>query len=137
MQKPENCIITIFGASGDLTKRKLMPSLFDLYQKKLLPEKFAIIGLGRTPFTDEAFREKMYNDVKTFAKIEAEEQRVLKVFLENIHYLPMDINNADDYSKLKARLEELDSRVESGGNYIYYVATSPKFFELVSRHLGE
>jgi len=136
MQKPENCIITIFGASGDLTKRKLMPSLFDLYQKKLLPEKFAIIGLGRTPFTDEAFREKMYNDVKTFAKIEAEKQRVLKVFLENIHYLPMDINNADDYSKLKARLEELDSRVESGGNYIYYVATSPKFFELVSRHLG-
>lgn len=136
MQKPEKCIITIFGASGDLTKRKLMPSLFDLFQKKLMPEKFAIVGLGRTSFTDDAFRDKMYNDVITFSKIEAKEQEALKVFLKNIHYLRMDINNADDYTKLKARLEELDRHVESGGNNIYYVATSPKFFELVSRNLG-
>ena len=59
MERPDNCIVVIFGASGDLTKRKLIPALFELYRQKLLPEKFGVLGAGRSKFSDEEFRDRM------------------------------------------------------------------------------
>ena len=75
MDRPENCIVVIFGASGDLTRRKLMPALYDLYRQKLLPEKFAILGVSRTEFSDESFRQKMFEDVNEFCEEQPVEKR--------------------------------------------------------------
>jgi len=63
MQRPENLILVIFGASGDLSKRKLIPALIDLYNQKLMPESFAILGVSRTKYSDESFREKMIDSI--------------------------------------------------------------------------
>jgi len=137
MKKPENCCIVIFGASGDLNQRKLMPSLFELYHKNLLPEKFAILGIGRTQYADESFRGKMFETVHTYSQKQPVNSKILHDFLKNIHYHNLDANNSDDYAKLKGRLMEIDKRIQADGNYIYYLATSPNLFEVVAQNLGQ
>jgi glucose-6-phosphate 1-dehydrogenase len=79
MAQENGCIIAIFGASGDLTKRKLMPALYALFRQKLLPDNFAILGTSRSPFTDDAYRKKIIEDVVTYKEIRAEAART---FLE-------------------------------------------------------
>ena len=136
MDKPDNCIIAIFGASGDLTKRKLLPALFDLYHKNLMPRNFAILGVGRSDYTDESFREKVTINIKLFSKNKPVNQKSLREFLEHIYYEMMDANNADEYEKLKNRLTELNGVVRANGNYIYYLATVPSIYETIPTNLG-
>lgn len=136
MQKTDNCIITIFGASGDLTKRKLMPALFELYQKELLPEKFAVLGIGRTEFDDDSFREKMRAEVTHFARTTPVDQEELGNFLKHVYYHPMDSADASVYPAFKQKLLEIDRRVQSQGNFIYYLATTSGLYEAISLHLG-
>ena len=97
MDRPENCILVIFGASGDLTKRKLLPSLFNLFQRNLLPKRFAILGVGRTEYSDHSFRNKVVNDVVQFSSEKLETSEVLKKFEMNIFYQTMDIKNSDHF----------------------------------------
>jgi glucose-6-phosphate 1-dehydrogenase len=136
LEKPDNFIITIFGASGDLTKRKLMPSLFELYRKDLMPASFAILGIGRSDYNDESFREKMANDVKNFNKSELVNQENLNNFLNHIYYHRMDTNNAEEYPQLKQRLTDIDRVAGAKGNYIYYLATTPTFYDVITSNLG-
>jgi len=135
MGKPDNCIITIFGASGDLTKRKLMPALFDLYRKGLLPEKFAVLGIGRTKFDDDSFREKMNVEVTSFARAKPVAPEELSYFLSHAYYHPMDSSAAEAYPAFKQKLLEINQFVEARGNYIYYLATTPGLYEAISSHL--
>ena len=81
MNKPDNHILTIFGASGDLTKRKLVPEIYELKKQNLLPDKFAILGIGRKKLSDEAFREKMYNAILEFNNIDKREN--VREFVKN------------------------------------------------------
>ncbi len=136
MEKPENCVIVIFGASGDLTKRKLMPSLFDLFRKNLMPKRFAILGIGRSDYDDQSFREKVTINVKIFSKNKPMNQKSLRDFLKNIFYEEMDPNNAEDYEKLKKRLSDLDEVAQANRNFIYYMAAPPNIYELVTTNLG-
>jgi glucose-6-phosphate 1-dehydrogenase len=136
MKKPDNCIIAIFGASGDLTKRKLMPALFDLYRKDLLPINFAVLGVGRTDFDDDSFRQKMDVEVANFARQKPVNQDELQNFLTHIYYHPMDSGNSEAYPAFKQKLLNIDQFVEARGNYIYYLATTPRLYEAVSAHLG-
>ncbi len=136
MEKTENCVIVIFGASGDLTKRKLMPSLFELYHKNLLPYRFAVLGVGRSDYDDESFREKVNINVKLFSKNKPVNQKSLRDFLKCIYYEEIDPNNAETYEQLKKRIMDLNEFVEAKGNYLYYLATPPSIYQVIITNLG-
>ncbi len=87
MIKPDGQILVIFGASGDLTKRKLLPSLYELFARDMLPENFVILGVARTPFSDEEFRIQQKDNLKAFLKGKHPEAKQLDAFLERVHYL--------------------------------------------------
>lgn len=136
MEKPDKFVFVIFGASGDLTKRKLIPSMFSLFEQRLLPEGFSILGLGRTPFTDEAFREKMRADLLEFSRDKNPDPDRLAAFLGKLHYLPIDASAPGEYGKLKDKLAHLDKEVGAGGNFVYYLSTSPDVYGVIAENLG-
>ena len=133
MQQPESHILVIFGASGDLTKRKLIPALFELDQQKLLPEKFAILGVSRTEMTDQAFREKM----REFLPFTSPNDAAFSKFLEAIYYQSLETSEASDYPKLKERLERLGDRLSIPANYIFYLSTPPQLYRVIPQILAE
>lgn len=135
MNKPENLILVIFGASGDLTKRKLVPSLYDLYVQNLLPDSFGIIGVGRTKLSDEGFRDKMVANIKEFAKNSDANKE--DEFAKNLYYQSIDTQNAPDYEKLKIRLDTIDADKGTNGNCIFYLATPPSLYEVIPKNLGQ
>jgi glucose-6-phosphate 1-dehydrogenase len=136
MNKPSKSILVIFGASGDLTKRKLMPALFDLFRQDLLPKPFAILGVGRTDYQDESFREQMLKDVKEFCEKSPVKNEILDDFLKITFYQSVDTKNAEDYKKLKEKIENIDRQLGIEGNYIYYLATPPSLYETIIHSLS-
>jgi glucose-6-phosphate 1-dehydrogenase len=107
-------ILVIFGASGDLTERKLIPALYDLKSQNLLPQKFAVLGVSRTEMTDDNFREKMKSAVHEFLEDKNDiNEKVLGEFIPSLHYLSISTSDGDEYAKLKKRLEELDSQYQT------------------------
>jgi glucose-6-phosphate 1-dehydrogenase len=136
MQKPNSCILAIFGASGDLAHRKLIPALFDLQLQNLLPDNFGILGIGRTPLSDESFRDKMASalDIAQLAKNATPEDK--SNFLNRLFYIAIDTASVDDYQKLAARMRELNAALHTEGNYIYYLATPPSLYDTVAHNLA-
>lgn len=102
--KPDDQILIIFGASGDLTKRKLLPSLFEVFERNMLPEHFVILGVSRTPFSDEEYRKEQKENLKRFLKRELPEQAKLDQFLERVQYLTLNTEEADEYHLLVERI---------------------------------
>ncbi|MCL4137085.1 UNVERIFIED_CONTAM: hypothetical protein GTU68_026865 [Idotea baltica] len=113
MDTNKNLILTIFGASGDLAYRKLIPSVFDLYRQNLLPDCFAVLGVGRTPYTDESFREKMISGIREFAKKDSSDEADLQNFLKMLYYTDIDTKAVESYGKLRDRLVELNQKPPS------------------------
>lgn len=136
MENVENFVMVIFGASGELTKRKLIPSLFELYRKNKLPVNFAILGVGRSDYDDESFREKVNINVKLFAKSKPVNPKLLRDFLGKVFYEELDPTNSEAYEQLKTRLGELDQLVEANGNMIYYLAIPSSIYATVVTNLG-
>ena len=124
----EPCAVVIFGASGDLAKRKLIPALYRLVQERLLPAEFAIIGLGRTSMSDDEFRDKMKSSVQEFSESKSVDEEVWRSFAQGIRYLPSNINNPDDYAKLGELLGEVDAERGTQGNHLFYLSTAPEFY---------
>src|SRR6267143_2762735 len=110
----EPCTVVIFGASGDLTKRKLVPALYRLVQERLVPAEFAIVGLARTAMSDDAFRDKMKESVAQFSEAKSVDEEVWHSFAQGIFYLPADIGKADDYQKLGDLLDRIDKERGTG-----------------------
>ncbi len=129
------CVMVIFGATGDLTKRKLIPALYNLAKSRLLPEQFAIVGNSRTELTSEAWRDQLSQDIRTFATSEVEEG-IWNWFLERIYYVGGDANSPQTYQKLKDQLSIVDQEHGTRGNYFFYLATAPSFFGSVIEQLG-
>lgn len=129
------CVMVIFGATGDLTKRKLFPALYNLAKGNLLSRDFAIVCTSRTDMTNEAFRDQITNDMKSFATGEVEPS-IWEWFLQRIYYTGGDVQNPECYSKLKALLEQVNQNHGTKGNYFYYLATAPNFFGEIVRQLG-
>lgn len=94
MKSLDNCILVIFGASGNLTQRKLVPALFDLYRQDILPQRFAVLGVSRTSFSDEAFRERMVERAKRYSENVPIETEQLRAFSEKLYYQSVDTNMA-------------------------------------------
>lgn len=130
-------ILIIFGASGDLTERKLIPALYDLKSQNLLPEKFAVLGVGRTEMTDDSFRDKMKTAVHEYLDKNAKiNEEVLNCFLPCLHYQAINTSNKEDYGKLKTRLTELDNEYQTNENFLYYLSTPPSLYEPIAKNLG-
>ena len=136
MERPDNCVVVIFGASGDLTKRKLVPALFALYLQDSLPEHFAVLGLSRSPISDKDFQTRIIDDVKTFSGKGNVDENKLQEFSKNFYYLPLDATNGAEYDILKNRLNELSQKINSSNNYLYYLSTSPTLFPIIAENLG-
>jgi len=136
MQQPTNQMLVIFGASGDLTFRKLIPSIHDLFCQNLLPEKFAVLGVGRSELTNEAFRTKMAEGIKEFASFKNGAPERLSVFIEKLHYYAFDTTNSDEYSDFSTALNNLNQEIGTGGNYIYYLATPPNMYYKIPKELA-
>ena len=107
MKGAENQILVIFGASGDLTKRKLIPALYSLEIQGLLPEKFAIIGVSRSPMTDDLFRESLKTGVNEFS--DEKNQERINEFLQKVYYQSIDAQDADSFIDLKEKLAGLQN----------------------------
>jgi glucose-6-phosphate 1-dehydrogenase len=126
MNKTPNHILVIFGASGDLTRRKLIPALAELKKLELLPEKFGVLGIGRTSYDDNAFREMISGHLKVKSEI-----------TEMLYYHSMDPESPEAYSGLKTRLEGMNRELGTGSNYIFYLATPPSLYDIIPFHLAK
>lgn len=137
MASLSNQILVIFGASGDLTFRKLIPALYDLHCQGMLPEGFAVLGVSRTEYADQAFRDRLEPRVKQFANKEATDESKLQGFLQRIHYQAIDTQSAEDYARLRERLESLDAEVNAQGNFIFYLSTPPSLYSVIPEFLAK
>ncbi|HEY0386019.1 MAG TPA: glucose-6-phosphate dehydrogenase, partial [Pyrinomonadaceae bacterium] len=131
------CLIVIFGASGDLTKRKLVPALYRLVQQRLLPAEFAIVGLARTEMDTEEFRARMKEAVEQFSEEKSVDEEVWNSFAQGLYYITGDINTPDDYRKLKELLEQVDKERGTAGNRLFYLSVAPRFYGEAVKQLGE
>jgi glucose-6-phosphate 1-dehydrogenase len=131
---PEAGILVIFGASGDLTKRKLLPALFHLEQAGLLPERFAIVGVARRPLGD-AFAAEMREGILSFGGVDTSDPR-LDSFVSKISYFPLNFGDPASYAGLKAELERIAREKGIGGRRLFYLATAPEFFAPIMENLG-
>lgn len=134
MKKPQNHILIIFGASGDLAVRKLIPALADLYEQDLLPEKFAVLGLGRTKLSDVQFRDKMREGISDFA---AKRKAPVEDFINKLFYYSFNTKERSEYAGFRENLLKLDKEKGTGGNFIFYLATPPNMYSLVPEFLGD
>ncbi len=130
------CAMVIFGASGDLTKRKLIPALYNLAKDNLLSKEFAIIGFARQDIGTDGFREKLSNDIKEFATTDLD-QNLWGWFAERIYYVNGDFGDAEAFARLKAQLDEVQQKHGTRGNCFFYLATAPQFFSPVVKQLGD
>ena len=128
---PEPFTLVIFGASGDLTRRKLVPAVFSLFCEGLLPEKFSVVGFARRDKSDEVFREEMHEGVKTFARVRPVDEAAWRRFAPNIYYHCSDFEDPDGFRSLKTRLEEIAAGCGAPCNWLFYLATQPSQVPLV------
>lgn len=137
MKKASDQLLVIFGASGDLTARKLLPSLFELHVRELLPKHFCILGAARTDYTDEEYRAEEKKQILEASKNKDLDEAQLDSFLRRVFYLAFDSTNSAEYGKLKERIRFLQQQEQLPDKVIYYLATPPLMYELVPACLQE
>ena len=135
-RKTPPCAIVIFGANGDLTKRKLMPALYRLALEGRLAPGFAVIGISRTAMTDDAFRDHMKESVGKFLENSPFDEQLWNSFAQGLFYMAGDVNQADMYTKLAARLTEVEKQRQTGGNVLYYLSTQPSQYATIAEGIG-
>src|SRR2546423_6830066 len=133
---PDASCLVIFGASGDLTQRKLVPALYSLAHDGLLPAGQTIIGFARPGFTDDAWRLAMREACDKFARTRPVDEAVWENFAKGLFYVRGDFNEPEAYLKLNQRLQECDKTRGTGGRRIYYLAVPPQFFPVITDLLG-
>ena len=134
MNKTDSLIYVIFGASGDLTKRKLIPALYALFVQKLLPEKFALMGASRSLLTNGDFRESMKAAIHEFKEID--DTSGIDEFLKKLHYTAVRFDDVSSYLELKQGLEKLRTMSNIGGNTLFYLSTPPSLYGIIPQHLS-
>jgi glucose-6-phosphate 1-dehydrogenase len=134
-RKPDPCVAVIFGASGDLTKRKLLPALYHLDQAGNLPDNFAVVGVARRPL-EGSFAQDMKEGIVSGGGVDATEEK-LEAFVSRICYHAMNFDDGAGYDALKKLLKEIDEKFGTMGNRLFYLATAPEYFSDIVRFLGE
>ena len=130
------CVLVIFGAAGDLTKRKLIPALYNLKHSQLLSDNFAVVGVARAEMSDEEFRQRMRDDMNEFATDKVDDAE-WKWLAEHMYYLSGDFADDSTYEQVKTRAEELDEKHRANSNYCFYLAAAPQYFAPIVEHLGK
>jgi glucose-6-phosphate 1-dehydrogenase len=133
---PDPCVLVVFGASGDLTRRKIFPALYALALRHLLPDKFAVLGSARTELSDDAFREQMAAAVREHARDEFRDD-VWEELAEATYYVPTEFGDDEEHNLVAQRLTEIDGERGTEGNRLYYLAVPPKAFPTLIEELGE
>lgn len=129
-----SAILVIFGGTGDLTHRKLIPALYNLIRDQLIPEHFAVVSVGRREKTQEEYRQEIYESVSKYSRNKIDNSIWAKL-KEMIHYYKFDFTDMEGYLSLKVYLEELDTKVKTGGNRVFYLAVAPEYFETIVQGL--
>jgi glucose-6-phosphate 1-dehydrogenase len=132
----EPCAIVLFGASGDLAKRKVIPALFDLAAHDSLGERYSVVGFARTPMTDESFRQTAAEAAKTISEGGPIDPAEWNKFANNLFYSAGDYRDQDAYARLSKRLTELDASHNLCGNRIFYLSTPPEVYADIIEQLG-
>jgi glucose-6-phosphate 1-dehydrogenase len=128
--------VVIFGANGDLAKRKLLPALYRLAHERRIPPEFAILGNSRTPLTDEAFRDKMRDSVREFLDDTPFDGELWRTFAQSIVYLAGDLGDPATFAALSRKLEEIERARQSAGNVLFYLSTQPSQYATAALGLG-
>jgi len=136
-RKTPPCAVVIFGANGDLTKRKLMPALYRLAWEGRLAPGFAVVGISRTPMTDEEFRDRMRDAVKKFLEDSPFDEDLWRSFAQGLYYLAGDVMNPDAYQQLRKCLEEVEKARQTSSNVLFYLSTQPSQYALIAEGLGK
>ncbi|HUK19044.1 MAG TPA: glucose-6-phosphate dehydrogenase [Bryobacteraceae bacterium] len=131
------CAAVIFGANGDLTRRKLMPALYRLAYDRRLAAGFAVVGISRTPLSDDQFRQKMLEAVKEFSEDTRFDEDVWRAFAASLHYVAGDIGDAALYQRLAQKVAEIESEHQTGGNVLFYLSTQPSQYAPIAAGLGK
>jgi len=134
MNISDSHIYIIFGASGDLTKRKLVPALYSLFIQKLLPERFALLGVSRSQTTNEEFRENMKSAINEFKEINDASR--IDDFIQKLYYTTIQFDDVSDYDSFKQQLYLLRRQLQISGNTVFYLATPPSLYGIIPQHLA-
>ncbi|MFA7389723.1 MAG: glucose-6-phosphate dehydrogenase, partial [Proteiniphilum sp.] len=135
MKKTDNQALVIFGASGDLTYRKLIPALFDLHMNDSLPTGFAVLGVSRSSYTDKQFRMKMKEAIHQFSHYGEATTKQVEAFLSKLFYLSIDTGKGEEYKEVKEKLDRLNRQYELGQNYTFYLSTPPSLYTTIPKYL--
>lgn len=137
VQRPtDRCMFVIFGASGDLTGRKLVPALYNLWCQEFLPPDFALVGVAVSPMNDDEFRALMRERVSKSPEVLAFRPRLWEEFSSSLHYVTADFQAGAAYRRVAERLHEIDAARGVGGNLLLYLATAPSLFAPIVEHLA-
>src|SRR5947207_4649957 len=128
-------IMVIFGATGDLSSKKLLPAIYNLAKQRLLPAGFTVMGAAIDDMSDDAFRNHAADAITQHSRTQPIDQTVLHAFLSEAFYQKVDFSKRDDFKALQRRLDELDSSRHTGGNRVYYCATPPPTYETIIEQL--
>jgi glucose-6-phosphate 1-dehydrogenase len=131
------CILVLFGAAGDLTKRLLMPALYNMACDGLLPKQFALVAVARAEMTQDQFRDRFTTDIRTFSTRKTFDEAAWQALVSRLYYLKGDFNDSGAYARLKTLLEQLDGQHATRGNALFYLATMPSVFGLISHELAK
>lgn len=134
---PESCSLVIFGATGDLTGRKLIPAIYNLGKEGSLPPNFACVGFARREKTDEEFRQEMAQDIESFSRTKPLDPSFWNDFQQSIFYHQGEFDENDAYESLRTFLEKLERNHGTKGNRIFYLSVQPKFFPLIIEKLKQ
>ena len=128
-------LMVIFGATGDLSGRKLLPAVYNLAKQRLLPAGFAVVGAAIDDMSDDAFRKRAADLIAKFSRTQPVDPRVLQAFLDSVFYVKVDFGKLDDFKALQRKLDELDHARHVAGNRVYYCATPPPTYETIVEQL--
>jgi glucose-6-phosphate 1-dehydrogenase len=133
----EPCTVVLFGASGDLAKRKVIPAMYDLAIHDALGSQFAIVGFARTTMTDESFRDMAGQAARTISEVGPIDPQKWNDFAANLFYQPGDYSNPEAYKQLAKRIAEIDAEKELCGNRLFYLSTPPEVYKDIIEQLGQ
>jgi glucose-6-phosphate 1-dehydrogenase len=136
LASPPSQTLVVFGASGDLTHRKLLPALYDLAYEGLLPEHYAIVGSGGSALDDADFRERVRSGIEAFSRHRLDEDR-WQAFAQGLDYVSAPLDDRDAFGPLRDRLVTLDAELGADGHRLFYCATPPSAFPTIVRRIGQ
>jgi glucose-6-phosphate 1-dehydrogenase len=135
-QRPEPCAVVLFGVTGDLASRKLIPALYDLACHNVLPRGYSLVGYGRKPLSGQDMRGLSRDAIDSFFGTGTAETRTCNDMLGSVHYVQGEFGDPEGYKRLRDTLAELDRTKRTGGNRIFYLATPPSLFPVIIEQLG-